>query len=153
MRRTSRRPFASNRHNSTRSACLENSAKLTPWPSHVAPSGYGWPGQTAVIEVFISSFSREPLRLTVTADASRHPVHVTPLRAAGQVLDAGMLVTAISRPPALEQVGGPFAAAETEGEREREHHAAEQDEKGVAHDLAADLHLLERDQHDEREDG
>ena len=38
----------SNRHSSTRDACSENSAKLTPTPSHVAPSGYGVPGQTLI---------------------------------------------------------------------------------------------------------
>ena len=31
----------SNRHSSTRVACSEKIAKLTPTPSHVAPSGYG----------------------------------------------------------------------------------------------------------------
>src|SRR5687768_3774345 len=34
------------RHSSTRVACSENSAKFTPMPSQVAPSGYGAPGQT-----------------------------------------------------------------------------------------------------------
>ena len=38
-RSTSRRPLGSNRHSSTRSACSENSAKLTPAPSQVAPRG------------------------------------------------------------------------------------------------------------------
>src|SRR5207248_9121841 len=38
----------SNRHSSTRDACSENSAKFTPTPSHVAPSGYGVPGQTLI---------------------------------------------------------------------------------------------------------
>src|SRR6476660_8265223 len=36
----------SNRHSSTRVACSEKTAKLTPTPSHVAPRGYGVPGQT-----------------------------------------------------------------------------------------------------------
>src|SRR5688500_19635343 len=36
----------SNRQSSTRVACSEKTAKLTPTPSHVAPSGYGAPGQT-----------------------------------------------------------------------------------------------------------
>src|SRR5215210_3979647 len=35
-----------NRHSSTRVACSEKIAKLTPRPSQVAPSGYGDPGQT-----------------------------------------------------------------------------------------------------------
>src|SRR5437764_11061661 len=37
---------ASKRQSSTLSACSENSAKLTPAPSQVAPSGYERPGQT-----------------------------------------------------------------------------------------------------------
>src|SRR5438093_10360767 len=36
----------SNRHNSTRVACAEKSAKLTPTPVQVAPRGYGSPGHT-----------------------------------------------------------------------------------------------------------
>src|SRR5271166_3908116 len=36
----------SNRHNSTLVACSEKSAKLTPFPSHVAPNGKGRPGHT-----------------------------------------------------------------------------------------------------------
>src|SRR5262245_46706963 len=36
----------SKRHSSTFAACSAKSAKLTPAPSHVAPSGYGRPGQT-----------------------------------------------------------------------------------------------------------
>src|SRR5215468_12488985 len=35
-----------NRQSSTRVACSEKIAKLTPTPSQVAPSGYGVPGQT-----------------------------------------------------------------------------------------------------------
>src|SRR5688500_14841049 len=46
-RSISRRPRGSRRHSSTRSACLEKSAKLTPAPSQVAPRGWGRPRQTA----------------------------------------------------------------------------------------------------------
>src|SRR5438477_357316 len=53
MRAVSRSPSGpSNRHSSTPVAFSENRAKLTPAPSHVAPSGYGDPGR-----VFISLFS------------------------------------------------------------------------------------------------
>src|SRR3954467_6647248 len=38
----------SKRQSSTLSACSENSAKLTPAPSQVAPSGYERPGQTRI---------------------------------------------------------------------------------------------------------
>src|SRR5581483_8885556 len=37
---------SSNRHNSTRTACCEYTAKLVPCPSQVAPSGSGRPGHT-----------------------------------------------------------------------------------------------------------
>src|ERR1700681_3781936 len=46
MREISRRPRASNTHSSTRSAFALKSAKFTPLPSHVAPSGYGRPAST-----------------------------------------------------------------------------------------------------------
>src|SRR5438874_12170250 len=45
MRSISRRPRRSNRQSSTFSACAENSAKLVPRPSQVAPSGCGDPGE------------------------------------------------------------------------------------------------------------
>src|SRR5207249_7332495 len=51
MHWSSRRPPSSKKHNSTRSACSEKSAKLTPSPSHVAPRGSGRPGHTAVMGV------------------------------------------------------------------------------------------------------
>src|SRR5581483_11484963 len=38
--------FESKRHSSTLVALREKSAKFTPEPSHVAPSGWGLPGQT-----------------------------------------------------------------------------------------------------------
>ncbi|SKY85806.1 Uncharacterised protein [Mycobacteroides abscessus subsp. abscessus] len=41
-------PSLSIRHRSTASATSENSEKLVPTPSYVAPSGYGVPGQTGM---------------------------------------------------------------------------------------------------------
>src|SRR4051794_28768096 len=38
----------SHRQSSTFDACSEKIAKFTPAPSHVAPSGYGRPGQTLI---------------------------------------------------------------------------------------------------------
>src|SRR5438874_9031553 len=43
MRSISRRPCASKRHSSTLVAVAESSAKFTPRPSQVAPSGWGRP--------------------------------------------------------------------------------------------------------------
>ena len=40
---------SSNRQSSTASACSLNSAKLTPLPSQVAPSGYGCPGCIRIV--------------------------------------------------------------------------------------------------------
>src|ERR1700754_2998909 len=45
MRSSSRSPLSSNRHSSTLVACAENSAKLTPLLSQVAPSGNGEPSE------------------------------------------------------------------------------------------------------------
>src|SRR5438045_9045840 len=49
MRSISRRPRRSNRQSSTFSACAENSAKLVPRPSQVAPSGCGAPGESRTL--------------------------------------------------------------------------------------------------------
>src|SRR5258706_901435 len=77
--RVSRRPSASNRHSSTLSAWREKSAKLTPCPSHVAPSGCAEPFQSStpccVIALFIALFS---LSLWVFGKLSREldqPAH------------------------------------------------------------------------------
>src|SRR6516162_6906723 len=45
MRSISRRPLLSNRQSSTFSALAENSAKLVPRPSHLAPNGCGAPAE------------------------------------------------------------------------------------------------------------
>src|SRR5437899_9790646 len=45
MRSISRRPWLSNKQSSTFSAFAENSAKLLPRPSHVAPNGCGAPAE------------------------------------------------------------------------------------------------------------
>src|SRR5215471_9442064 len=45
MRSISRRPWLSNRQSSTFSAFADNSAKLVPRPSHVAPTGCGAPAE------------------------------------------------------------------------------------------------------------
>src|SRR5713226_5435770 len=49
IRAISRLPFGpSNKHSSTLVAFCEKSEKLTPVPSHVAPSGYGCPSHTFI---------------------------------------------------------------------------------------------------------
>src|SRR5579884_1151510 len=51
MRSVSRRPSRSKRHSSTFSALAENSAKLVPPPSQVAPSGNGAPAETCPLDL------------------------------------------------------------------------------------------------------
>src|SRR5215472_13681350 len=51
MRSTSRRPCRSNKQSSTFSALAENSAKLVPRPSQVAPSGCGAPAASRTLEL------------------------------------------------------------------------------------------------------
>src|SRR5512142_20481 len=40
-------PFSSKRHSSTFSAFSEKIEKFVPFPSHIGPSGNGWPGQAS----------------------------------------------------------------------------------------------------------
>src|SRR3954467_604183 len=98
MRSISCCPSLSNRHSSTRVACAEKSAKFTPRPSHVAPSGKGWPSR---------------------------------------ILTLGICFLLSPGPPALEHLLRPVLAAQPERQRKGEHHAREQDEEGLAHDVAA----------------
>src|SRR5688572_12750600 len=51
MRSTSRRPSLSNRQSSTLVALAENSAKLVPRPSQVAPSGCGAPAERRLLDL------------------------------------------------------------------------------------------------------
>src|SRR6187397_3404009 len=51
MRSSSRLPWLSNRQSSTFVALAENSAKLVPRPSHVAPSGCGEPAETCPLDL------------------------------------------------------------------------------------------------------
>src|ERR1700692_1826648 len=48
-RSSSRRPWLSNRQSSTFSAFAENSAKLVPRPSQLAPSGWEAPAESLVL--------------------------------------------------------------------------------------------------------
>src|SRR5258708_19749174 len=51
MRSSSRRPWLSNRQSSTFCALVENSAKLVPCPSQLAPSGWGAPAESRALAV------------------------------------------------------------------------------------------------------
>src|ERR671938_1970720 len=52
MRSSSRLPCASNRQSSTFSACAENSAKLVPRPSQIAPRRDGDPAERRIQSAF-----------------------------------------------------------------------------------------------------
>src|SRR5215813_8416273 len=52
MRSSSRRPWASNRQSSTFSALAENSAKLVPLPSQLAPRRVGVPADRRIQSAF-----------------------------------------------------------------------------------------------------
>ena len=58
----------------------------------------------------------------------------------------------IARPPALEQSGRPFPAAEPERQGERQYDPGQNDEKRPLHDVAPDLDLAECDHDHERRD-
>src|SRR3982751_1103687 len=65
----------SKRQSSPRVACSENSAKFTPTPSQVAPSGYGAPGQTLML--FLGTVRISPEAATKSAgSSSRIEYHV-----------------------------------------------------------------------------
>src|SRR5688572_29102663 len=49
----------------------------------------------------------------------------------------------------LQKLRSPLASTEAERESERQYDPRQQDEKSMAHDVAADLHVFERNQHDE----
>src|SRR4051794_6246646 len=71
----------SKRQSSTRVACSENSAKFTPTPSHVAPSGYGAPGQT--LKLFLGTdtgLTRETKTTKSAGNSSRIEYHVQLVR-------------------------------------------------------------------------
>src|SRR6266511_974914 len=75
---------ASNRQSSTFVACSEKSAKFTPLPSHVAPSGEEWPGQTRMgfpffVRVFLARKKQEPA-------ASHNRPHTSPDRDVDRLL-------------------------------------------------------------------
>jgi len=59
------------RHNSTCVAFSEKSAKLTPRPSHVAPSGYGWPGRALTASSRVCAVAKRRSRCAHTVG---HPL-------------------------------------------------------------------------------
>src|ERR1700716_3410320 len=63
----------SNKQRCTSIACSEKMAKLTPSPSQVAPSGYGFPGQvlTVVIKRDVSYRLRSRDAQSAKSDSSR----------------------------------------------------------------------------------
>src|SRR4051794_20805618 len=99
---SSRRPVESKTTSSTACACAEYSAKLTPSPSHVAPSGYGRPGHTTVGVITRAGLEQTDRR-------ARYAGSTQPRRSR---LFARFLFV-LAR-PAFEPIGRPFLAADTE---------------------------------------
>src|SRR5947207_15403139 len=54
---------SSNKQSSTPVACSENKAKLTPFPIHVAPRGYGKPSQVRTEVINARAFMRHRVRI------------------------------------------------------------------------------------------
>ncbi len=68
------------------------------------------------------------------------------------VIGSKAVFASMQRPPALEKGRRPFPAAESERQRQRQHDARQDHEKCSLNDVAAHLHLAERDHDDERHD-
>src|SRR6266480_6714328 len=116
MRAASRAPLLSNRQSSTRVADAENSAKLTPSPSQVAPSGCGSPSRmrrsaiaTIVFPCGWVSRHNRTLRVNSTAtrqDPSDHDAAGTQVHQAPANAVVRSFRSAEDRGPADGQRGG-----------------------------------------------
>src|SRR5437588_7331624 len=169
MRWSCRRPASSKMHSSTRSAFSENSAKLTPSPSQVAPRGSGQPGHTAVIgvigwsEAHSSSppliqafegrlrrgwtFDQVPMdspcaKMTMAMGAGARPFDAESWRRTA-IGESGLVGLGSPR-PALEKVRRAFLAAKPERERKRQRNRGEQNEESLANDVAQ-AQMIDRD--------
>src|SRR3954470_21079000 len=144
-RSSSRRPRGSNRHSSTRSACLEKSAKLTPAPSHVAPSGYARPRHTVLgatreragASTGGERLRRNRLRRRREVAAVRAPAAV--LQALHRVIGEPLSAAAIGDLHALHGILAHHGQAE-EYHGLRANHGA----VGSAHDIEEALRRTER---------
>src|ERR1700674_510852 len=176
MRWSCRRPASSKMHSSTRSAFSENSAKLTPSPSQVAPRGSGEPGHTAVIGVI--GWSETHLSLPPPIQAVGGRLHRgsaldqvpmdfrcrendngragAPPRAAESwrrtAIGVSRLLGLGSPRPALEKVRRAFLAAKPERERKRQRNRGEQNQESLANDVAQ-AQMVDRDHGHEDDDG
>src|SRR5437660_11080911 len=163
-------------HNSTRSAFSENSAKLTPSPSQVAPRGSGEPGHTAVIGVIGwsethplspppiqafegrlqrgTTFDQGPMDSRVREnDAGDGRTGAPPCAAESwrrTAIGVSRLVGLGSPRSALEKVRRAFLAAKPERERKRQRNRGEQDQESLANDVAQ-TQMVDRD-HSHKDD-
>src|ERR1700730_3882199 len=162
MRWSCRRPASSKMHSSTRSAFSENSAKLTPSPSQVAPRGSGLPGDTAVIGVIGwseahlsfpspiqasegtlqrgSTFDQVPTDSRFRGNDNCDGRAGAPSRAADSWRRTAIGVSRLfglgSPRPALEKVRRAFLAAKPERESKRQRNRGEQNQESLANDVA-----------------
>src|SRR6202049_933346 len=156
MRWSCRRPASSKMHRSKRSAFWKNSARLTPWPSQLAPRGSGDPGHTAVIGVIGwsethlsfpppiqavggrlqrgSAFDQVPMdsrcRENDNGRAGAPPRAAESWRRTAN--GVSRLLGLGSPRPALEKVRRAFLAAKPECERKRQRNRGEQDQESLA---------------------
>src|SRR6266576_4242925 len=135
----SRRPLASNTTRSTPVAFAEYSAKFTPPPSQVAPSGYGRPGQTT-LGIVTQHFRG---RAQGARNASFH-------RSIERVALLGVEFAFMLPRPTFQPLGGAFLPADSERQRQRQSDRREDDQEALSNDVA-EPELVERDKHDEHE--
>src|SRR6266480_2660581 len=131
----SRRPLASKTTRSTPVAFAEYSAKFTPPPSQVAPSGYGRPGQTT-LGIVTQHFRG---RAQGARNASFH-------RLIERVALLGVEFAFMLSRPTFQPLGSAFLPADSERQRDRR----EDDQEALSNDVA-EPELVERDKHDEHE--
>src|SRR6184192_588249 len=135
----SRRPLASKTTRSTPVAFAEYSAKFTPLPSQVAPSGYGRPGQTT-LGILTQHFRG---RAQGARNASFH-------RSIERVALLGVEFAFMLSRPTFQPLGGAFLPADSERQRQRQRDRREDDQEALSNDVA-EPELVERDEDDEHE--
>src|ERR1700681_4975437 len=170
MRWSCRRPASSKMHSSTRSAFSENSAKLTPSPSQVAPRGSGEPGHTAVIGVIGwpethpsspppiqafegrfqrgSMFDQGPIDSRFRENDNGDGRAGAPPRSAESwrrtAIGVSRLLGLGSPRPALEKFRRAFSAAKPERKRKRQRNRGEHYQESLANDVAQ-AQMVDRD--------
>src|SRR5438876_82914 len=118
-------PAASKRQSSTPVACSEKIAKFVPSPSHVAPSGYGVPGQTRRLGMLHRLEAGAPERLLGLGIGRRSPPPERGELGPSPTPDRlGELGAFVAREVRKRRGLGVFLAHEQEGKVGRDQHSA-----------------------------